>query len=133
MSLGCSSQSYDDVLTSGAVTLTDWFHLAAEELGLRAVELEDKHIGNPTPAQIDALRAAAARHGLEIVNIALMNNFGVADPGRRVAEEARTIEWMAVARRLGSKVLRPFAGWPEGDPTTSTGLSARSEARPSTC
>jgi sugar phosphate isomerase/epimerase len=117
MYLGCSSQSYDDVLKTGALTVTDWFRLAAENLGLRAVELEDKHIGDPTPARIDELRAAAARHGLEIVNIALMNNFGVADPGRRDAEEARTIEWMGIARRLGSRVLRTFAGWPEGDRT----------------
>jgi len=115
MYLGCSSQSYDDVLKTGALTLPGWFRLAAEDLGLRAVELEDKHIGDPTPARIEELRAAAARHRLEIVNIALMNNFGVADPARRAAEEARTIEWMGIARRLGSKFLRTFAGWPEGD------------------
>ncbi len=115
MYLGCSSQSYDDVLKTGALTLTDWFRLAAEELGLWAVELEDKHIGDPTPARLDELRTAAARHRLEIVNIALMNNFGVADSGRRVAEEARTIEWIGVARRLDSRFLRTFAGWPEGD------------------
>lgn len=117
MYLGCSSQSYDDMLKTGALTLTDWVRLAAEDLGLRAVELEDKHIGDPTPARIEELRAAAARHGLEIVNIALMNNFGVAEAGRRAAEEARTIQWMGIARRLGSSALRTFAGWPEGDRT----------------
>jgi sugar phosphate isomerase/epimerase len=115
MYLGCSSQSYDDVLATGALALTEWFRVAAEDLGLRAVELEDKHIGDPTPARLDEVRAAAERHRLEIVNIALMNNFGVTDPARRAAEEARTIEWMGVARRLGSTCLRTFAGWPEGD------------------
>jgi len=114
MYLACSSQSYDDVLKTGQLTLTDWFRLAAEDLGLRAVELEDKHIGDPTPARLDELRAAAARHGLEIVNIALMNNFGLADAARRGAEEARTVEWMAVSKRLGSRFLRTFAGWPDG-------------------
>jgi len=115
MYLGCSSQSYDDVLQSGELTLVDWLTLAADDLGLRAVELEDKHIGDPTPARLDQLRAAAERHGLEIVNIALMNNFGVERADRRAGEEARTIEWIAVARRLGARHLRTFAGWPEGD------------------
>ncbi len=118
MYLGCSSQSYDDVLKTGEVTLAGWFRIAAEELGLQAVELEDKHIGDPTARRIDELREAAARYRLEIVNIALMNNFGVADAGRRAAEEARTIEWIRVARRLGSRYLRTFAGWPEGDRAT---------------
>jgi sugar phosphate isomerase/epimerase len=115
MYLGCSSQSYNDAISSGSLTLPDWFRLAAEELGLRAVELEDKHIGDPTPARLDELRATAARYGLEIVNIALMNNFGVADTDRRLREEARTAEWMTASRRLGSRFLRTFAGWPEGD------------------
>jgi len=115
MYLGCSSQSYDDVLKSGQLTLVDWFALAVEDLGVRAVELEDKHIGDPTPARLGQLRAAAERNGLEIVNIALMNNFGVADADRRDGEETRTLEWIDVARRLGSRYLRTFAGWPEGD------------------
>jgi sugar phosphate isomerase/epimerase len=49
------------------------------------------------------------------VNIALMNNFGVADDTRRRAEEARTIEWMDASKRLATRFLRTFAGWPEGD------------------
>ncbi len=117
MYLGCSSESYNDGLTAGSLTLADWFRICVEELGLRAVELEDKHIGDPTPARLDELRSNAARHGLEIVNIALMNNFGVADDARRGAEEARTVAWMDVSRRLGSRFLRTFAGWPEGDRT----------------
>jgi sugar phosphate isomerase/epimerase len=115
MYLGCSSESYNDVLTAGSITLADWFRICADDLGVRAVELEDKHIGEPTPARLDDLRGIAARHGLEIVNIAFMNNFGIADGARRQAEEARTVAWMDVSRRLGSRFLRTFAGWPEGD------------------
>ncbi|HET8999781.1 MAG TPA: sugar phosphate isomerase/epimerase family protein [bacterium] len=113
--LACSSQSYDDILEAGHMTLVDWLRFCAEELGLAGVELEDKHIGPPSDERIDALRAAAARYGVAIVNIALMNNFGVADDGRRRDEEARTREWMAAGQRLGSRFLRTFAGWPEGD------------------
>jgi len=115
MYLGCSSESYNDVLTAGSITLADWFRICAEDLGLRAVELEDKHIGDPTPARLDDLRAIAARHELEIVNIAFMNNFGVADETRRQAEATRTVTWIGVSRRLGSRFLRTFAGWPDGD------------------
>ena len=84
------------------------------ELGLQAVEIEDGHLGPPDPGRLDAVRAAADRHGLAIVNVALMNNFGLADGDRRQAEADRTVEWMAGARRLGSRFLRTFAGWPEG-------------------
>ncbi len=115
MYLGCSSESYNDVLAAGSITLADWFRICAEDLGLSAVELEDKHIGDPTPARLDDLRGMAARHDLEMVNIAFMNNFGVADDTRRQAEETRTVAWMEVSRRLGSRFLRTFAGWPDGD------------------
>src|SRR3989442_1793582 len=85
MYLACSSESYVKELDAGRLTLADWLRLAAEELGLKAVELEDKHVGSPTPQRLAAVRAAADRYGLEIVNIALMNNFGLADDARRAA------------------------------------------------
>jgi sugar phosphate isomerase/epimerase len=113
--LACSSQSYDDVLGTGRLTLADWMRFCADELGLRAVELEDKHIGPPSDDRIDALRGTAVRSRLAIVNVAFMNNFGVADDGRRRAEEARTRRWMAAGQRLGSRFFRTFAGWPEGE------------------
>lgn len=115
MYLSCSSQSHADEIDAGRLGLAEWFRLCAEELGLRSVELEDKHIGEPTAARTGELTGAASRYGLEIVNIALMNNFGLADDGRRRAEEERTIAWMQVSRDLGSRFLRTFAGWPEGD------------------
>lgn len=114
MRVACSSQSYDDVLRDGRLTLVDWMRFAAEELGLTAVELEDKHLGEPREDRLEAVAGAAARFGLTIVNIALMNNFGVADDTRRGVEQARTREWMTAARRLGARFLRTFAGWPEG-------------------
>lgn len=117
MRLACSSQSYDDLLSVGRLGLAEWFRLCAEDLGLTAVELEDKHIGDPTPPRLAEVREAAAQWDLEIVNIAFMNNFGVEDDARRRAEEERTVEWMTVSRHLGSRFLRTFAGWPEGDRT----------------
>jgi len=115
MYLGCSSESYGQALAAGRLTLAGFIAACGETLGVRAVELEDAHIGDPTPARLAELRAAADRHRLEIVDIALMNNFGVADDGRREAETARTAEWMAVSRELRTRFLRTFAGWPEGD------------------
>lgn len=114
MYVSCSSQSYDGEIASGRLGLGEWFRLCAEELGLQAVELEDKHIGEPTAARVRELTDAASRHGLEIVNIALMNNFGLAGDAARRAEEERTIAWMRVSRGLGSRFLRTFAGWPQG-------------------
>jgi len=115
MYLGCSSESYSRALGAGRLTLGDFIGICGEELGLRAVELEDAHIGDPTPSRLAELRAAAARHRLEIVDVALMNNFGVADDGKRRDEEARTARWMGASHELGSRFLRTFAGWPEGE------------------
>jgi len=115
MYLGCSSESYSQALTAGRMTLVDFMQTCGEELGLQAVELEDGHIGEPTPARLAEVRAAAERHRLEIVDIALMNNFGVADDGKRRVEEERTARWMTASRDLRSRFLRTFAGWPEGD------------------
>jgi sugar phosphate isomerase/epimerase len=115
MQIACSSQSYDDVLGEGPLALAEWLRFCKEELGLAGVELEDKHIGSPDDDRMDAVRAAAARYDLAIVNIAFMNNFGAADEGRRRTEEARTREWMAAGQRLGTRFFRTFAGWPEGE------------------
>jgi len=115
MYLGCSSESYSRALGAGRLTLGDFIGICGEELGLRAVELEDAHIGDPTPSRLAELRAAAARHRLEIVDVALMNNFGVADDGKRRDEEAWTARWMGASHELGSRFLRTFAGWPEGE------------------
>src|SRR5207302_11330401 len=115
MQLACSSESYNDALSGGRLQLADWLRLCAEDLGLAGVELEDKHIGTPTPERLAEVRNAAERHGLVIVNIAFLNNFGLAAAAGRRAEEARTRDWMDVSRRLGSRFLRTFAGWPEGD------------------
>jgi len=115
MYLGCSSESYSQALGAGRMTLVDFIRTCGEELGLQAVELEDGHIGDPAPARLGELRAAAERHRLEIVDIALMNNFGVADDDKRRGEEARTSRWMAASHELRSRFLRTFAGWPEGE------------------
>src|SRR3989442_6828361 len=115
MYLACSSESYVKELDAGRLTLADWLRLASEELGLQAVELEDKHVGSPAPQRLAAVREAADRYGLEIVNIALMNNFGLADDGRRAAEQSRTMAWIDASLRLRTRFLRTFPGWPEGD------------------
>lgn len=117
MDLACSSESYVKEIDSGRLTVIDWLRLAADELGLRGVELEDKHIGEPTSRRLDELREAADRHRLEIVNIALMNNFGIEDDDARTEAERATIAWMGASKRLRSRFLRTFAGWPEGDRT----------------
>ena len=115
MDLACSSESYAKEIDAGRLTLVDWFRLCAEDLDLKAVELEDKHIGAPTPEHLAELREAADHHKLEIVNIAFMNDFGVADDAQRQEELLRTVAWMDISKQLRTRFLRTFAGWPEGD------------------
>ncbi len=115
MELACSSESYGKELDAGQLTLADWLRLCADDLGLKAVELEDRHVGEPTARRLAEVRALADRYDLEIVNIAFMNNFGLADDARRQQEQARTVTWMTASRQLRTRFLRTFAGWPEGD------------------
>ena len=115
MDLACSSESYAKEIDAGRLTLVDWFRLSAEDLGLGAVEVEDKHVGPPTPEHLAELREAADRHKLEIVNIAFMNDFGVTDDILRQEELVRTEAWMDISKQLRTRFLRTFAGWPEGD------------------
>src|SRR5213596_3379627 len=88
MDLACSSESYTKEIDAGQLALVDWFRLCAEELGLKAVELEDKHIGAPTPEHLAELRQE---------------------------ELLRTVAWMDISKQLRTRFLRTFAGWPEGD------------------
>ena len=113
--LACSSESYGRDLDAGRLTLADWFRLCAEDLGLEAVEVEDRHVGEPTIERLADVRATADQYGLEIVNIALMNNFGLTDAGARRAEQQRTARWIDASKTLRARFLRTFAGWPEGD------------------
>jgi L-ribulose-5-phosphate 3-epimerase len=115
MYLACSSESYGQDLDSGRLTLADWLRLCATDLGLRAVEIEDRHIGVPSLERLTEVRSEAERYGLEIVSIAFMNNFGLADAEARHEEQRRTTTWMTVSRELGARYLRTFAGWPEGE------------------
>jgi sugar phosphate isomerase/epimerase len=115
MYLACSSESCGKKLDAGRLALSDWLRLCAGQLGLRAVEIEDRHIGAPTASRLAEVRAAADRYGLEIVNIAFMNNFGLADATRRADEQRRTMTWMDASKTLRAGFLRTFAGWPEGD------------------
>ncbi|TMI74547.1 MAG: hypothetical protein E6H05_07945 [Bacillati bacterium ANGP1] len=52
MDLACSSESYAKEIDAGRLTLVDWLRLSAEDLGLGAVEVEDKHVGPPTPEHL---------------------------------------------------------------------------------
>jgi hypothetical protein len=78
---------------------------------LDAVEIEDGHIGPPDPARLAEVRVAADRHGVAIVDVALMNNFGAADAERRRAEVAACWNgWMPPAVSAAASCARSPAG-----------------------
>ncbi len=114
MYLACTSESYGALLDGGRLTVPDWCRICAEELGLAAVELEDRHIGEPTPGNVARVRAALDRFRLELVNVAFMNDFAFTGSAL-VREMDRTRRWIAAAPDLGTRFLRTFAGWPKGD------------------
>jgi len=60
MHLGCSSQSYDDVLKTGALTLTEWFRLGLRFLRTFAGWPEGDRAAR-WPGMLASLRAVCAR------------------------------------------------------------------------
>jgi L-ribulose-5-phosphate 3-epimerase len=114
MYLACTSESYAPLLDHHRLTVPEWFRLCAEELRIPAVEIEDRHIGEPTPQRLKEIRSAADRYGLEIVNVAFMNDFAFPDADRQ-AEIERTVRWIEAAPHLKTRFLRTFAGWPKGE------------------
>ena len=103
MYLGCSSESDSGALGAGRLTLGDFIRICGEELGLRAVELGGQPHRRPEAGPSCRAPSAAARNRLEIVDIALMNNCGVADDAKRRAEEARTERRMTASREEPSE------------------------------
>lgn len=64
----------------------------------------------PTDAYINDIKRRAFELGLDICSTGVRNDFGNPDPEKRAADVKHVKEWVDVAVKLGSPVLRIFSG-----------------------
>lgn len=112
--LACSTQSVDQHLRSGSLTLPDFLLFAARDLRVQGIEIEDKHLASTDEEYLLTLKGQALRLGLSVVNVAFTNNFGLPTSAERRAEVNRAVKWLVYARSLGAARLRVLAGRPHG-------------------
>ncbi|MGA2974593.1 MAG: sugar phosphate isomerase/epimerase family protein [Spirochaetia bacterium] len=114
MKISCSSQSLDRQFMNKKMDLPGFIRYAAQTLKIPCVEFEDKHFANTTPHYIASIKAELERNRLAVANIAFFCSFGYPTKVQNDAELARAVEWMEVARSIGSPNFRIFAGWMGG-------------------
>ena len=111
--LSCNLYSFNDALTSGAMSLEQVIDYCAE-LGFDAVDPTGYYFkGYPAPAsdeEVYRIKHRAFRAGLDISGTGVRNNFVLADGSARDAEVAHVTRWIDVAAKLGAPVLRVFSG-----------------------
>ncbi len=119
MKLSCCAYSYRDLLQSDRMTLEHFFDTAVE-LGLDGVELTSYYFPDETDEYLNHLKREAYRRGLEVSATAMGGNFANADAEEQRQQIEHVKDWLEKSARLGSSVLRVFAGAaPEGVETAT--------------
>lgn len=116
MKIGLYSITYLGIwYRGGAVPLADVF-AKARELGYSGVEIDGKRPhGNPMdidPKSRREIKAIAVDQGLDIPAIAANNDFSSTVPEHQECQLLMVRELIALARDLGSPVVRLFLAWP---------------------
>jgi len=114
MKLACCTYSYRDLLKDGRMTQEQFLDTAVE-LGLDGVELTAYYFPETTPEYLYHLKREVFKRGLDVSGTAIGGNFSEADEQKRRDQIEQVKEWLAHSERLGSSVMRVFAGrCPEG-------------------
>jgi sugar phosphate isomerase/epimerase len=114
MKISCSSQSLDRQFTAKTMDLSGFIRYAAQTLKIPCVEIEDKHFASTTAQYVGSIKSVAEKNHVSVANIAFFCSFGYPTKEQNDAELARAVEWMGVARSMGSPNFRIFAGWMGG-------------------
>ena len=119
MKLSCCAYSYRDLLESDRMTLEQFLDTAVE-LGLDGVELTSYYFAEESDEYLNHLKREVYRRGLDVSATAMGGSFASADAAERRRQIAHVKDWLEKSARLGSSVLRVFAGAaPEGVETAT--------------
>lgn len=109
MRLSCCAYSYRDLLTSGKMTL-EGFLATCARLGFDGVELTQYYFPEETDAYLNHIKREAFRLGLDVSGSAVGGGFASADAKARLRQIEHVCDWLKKSARLGSPMLRVFAG-----------------------
>ncbi len=82
----------------------------ARALGFRSVEICDRSVRSPGPAETHRIARACTRRGLEIACLDIRNDFTIVDSDAAAAQVAHVEEWIGAARTLGARLARVWGG-----------------------
>ncbi len=122
MKLSCCAYSYRSLLTKDKMTLESFLDTCVR-LGFDGVELTQYYFPTETDEYLNNLKREVFGRGLEVSGTAVGGNFSNADAEARQKQIEHVKDWLVKSSRLGSPVLRVFAGGqPDGvDKETAEG------------
>jgi sugar phosphate isomerase/epimerase len=97
------------LLKGGEMTMESFLDTCAE-LGLDGVELTQYYFPEETDEYLNHLKREVFRRGLEVAGTAVGGDFVNADPAARLKQIEHVKDWIVKSAKLGSPVLRVFAG-----------------------
>lgn len=94
-------------------SLEEFFELARDRVGVKAIELCEIQFDSATPERIGQLRAALSASGLHLLTLPIdTGNLGEPNDVWRQQDERRILRWFEIARELGARYVRVNAGTP---------------------
>jgi sugar phosphate isomerase/epimerase len=107
--LTCLPVSFYPDLTSGHLSLGDWFRTAAR-IGLNGADFSVAHVNSRAPAYLNELRREAADAGVELPMLVTYSDFTHPDARYRADQVDDLRAWIEAGHRLGIAFLRVTAG-----------------------
>ncbi len=109
MKLSCCAYSYRELLTGGRMTMESFLDVCVE-LGFDGVELTQYYFPEESDQYLNHLKREAFTRGLEVTGTAVGGNFSNADAAGRQKQIEHVNDWLVKSAKLGSPVMRVFAG-----------------------
>ncbi len=113
LKISLNAYSFDKPLRQGTMTISDLLDYCAR-IGFDGVDLTGYYFpGYPTVPSDDFIyevKRKAFKLGLGICGTGVRNDFTWSDPVKRAEEKKLVKEWIVVASKLGTPLIRIFAG-----------------------
>ncbi|MFQ5795690.1 MAG: sugar phosphate isomerase/epimerase family protein [Candidatus Bipolaricaulia bacterium] len=123
MKLACNTLSYNRSLKPtatvipasppGDLDLFDLIERFANELRVGGIEIDGQHIVDRSSQTLKQIKRTCIDNGLTIASVTAYTNFGYRDPTQIRSEIDKVKAGVDLAVRLGTPILRIFAGRPE--------------------
>lgn len=105
----CTSYSLWKYFSEGKATLESFADFCSS-LGMDGVELHNRHFVSIDDSYLRRLKAKIDSLGLKIASIGASNNFAIPSIDELRRQVGHVKSWVEVASKMGSPVLRVFAG-----------------------